>query len=290
MAGLWAQMHPVTPTTALLWLPLFFGGLAASVAGWLWGPASLAAWRRARVLRQPFPAAWRDILRRRMPAFARLPADVQLQLKKHIQVLVAEKPFVGCAGLVVTDEMRVLVAAQAALLLLNRRAGYFPGLRQVLMYPGAFRVERHEEGTGGLQHSHRRVLAGESWQQGQVLLSWEDVLAGAADPHDGRNVVIHEFAHQLDQERGRANGAPWLGRREAYGPWASVLGAEYAALRERLARGETGLIDPYAGSEPAEFFAVVSEHFFEQPAALAAAHPALYGQLAQYYRTDPRQW
>ncbi len=285
-----AQIRGVTFTASLLWLPLFFGALAASVAGWLWGPASLAAWRRARVQRRPFPAAWRDILRRRMPLYARLPPDLQLQLKKHVQVLVAEKPFVGCAGLAVTDEMRVLVAAQAALLLLNRRAGYFPGLRQVLLYPGAFRVERSEDDAAGLQHATRRVLSGESWQQGQVLLSWEDVLAGAADPQDGHNVVIHEFAHQLDQERGRANGAPWLGRREAYGPWAAVLGAEYAALRERLARGEGGLIDPYGATEPAEFFAVVSEHFFEQPAALAAAHPALFGQLAEYYRTDPRHW
>jgi Mlc titration factor MtfA (ptsG expression regulator) len=283
-------MHRVTPSSSLLWLPLLFGALAASVAGWLWGPASMAAWRRARVQRQPFPAAWREVLRRRMPAYSRLPPDLQLQLKKHVQVIVAEKPFIGCDGLVVTDEMRVLVAAQAALLLLNRRAGYFPELRQVLMYPGAFQVERSEGDGAGLQHTTRRVLAGESWQQGQVLLSWPDVLAGAADAQDGRNVVIHEFAHQLDQERGRANGAPWLGRREAYGPWAAVLGAEFAALRERLTHGEAGVIDPYAATEPAEFFAVVSEHFFEQPAALAQAHPALYGELAQYYRTDPRQW
>jgi Mlc titration factor MtfA (ptsG expression regulator) len=283
-------MVAVTPTASLLWLPMFFGGLAASVAGWLWGPASLAAWRRARVQRQAFPAAWREILRRRMPAFSRVPPDLQLQLKKHIQVIVAEKPFVGCDGLVVTDEMRVLVAAQAALLLLNRRAGYFPELRQVLMYPGAFQVERSEADGWGLQHTTRRVLAGESWQQGQVLLSWPDVLAGAADPRDGRNVVIHEFAHQLDQERGRANGAPWLGQREAYGPWAAVLGAEFASLRERLARGDEGLIDPYAATEPAEFFAVVSEHFFEQPVELAQAHPALYRQFAQFYRTDPCHW
>jgi Mlc titration factor MtfA (ptsG expression regulator) len=283
-------MQAVSLTAPWLWLPLFFGALAACMAGWLWGPAWVTAGRRARVLRQPFPAAWREILRRRMPAYSTLPAHLQLQLKKHVQVLVAEKPFVGCAGLMVTDEMRVLVAAQAALLLLNRRAGYFPELRQVLMYPGAFRVERNEDGGAGLQHETRRVLAGESWQQGQVLLSWEDVLAGAADPHDGRNVVIHEFAHQLDQERGRANGAPWLGRREAYAPWAAVLGAEFSALRERLARGEPSLIDPDAATEPAEFFAVVSEHFFEQPAALAEAHPALYGQFAEYYRTDPRHW
>ena len=273
-----------------LWPLLFFAFLGLIVAAWLWGPPLLAALRRERIRRQPFPTAWREILRRRMPAFARLPADLQLQLKKHVQVLLAEKPFIGCAGLVVSDEMRVLIAAQAALLLLNRRADYFGNLRQVLVYPGAFVVERSDADGSGLTHETRRALAGESWQQGQVLLSWDDVLAGAADPDDGHNVVIHEFAHQLDQERGRANGAPWLGRRERYAPWAAVLSAEFNALQQRLARGETGVIDAYAATDPAEFFAVVTEHFFEQPAALASAHPALYGELVQCYRTDPLSW
>ncbi len=269
---------------------LFFLALLVAVVSWLAGPAWLAHVRRARVRRQPFPRAWREILRRRMPAFARLPADLQLQVKKHVQVLVAEKPFIGCAGLVVTDEMRVLIAAQAALLLLNRQADYFGNLRQVLVYPGAFVVEREHADGSGLTHATRRALAGESWQQGQLLLSWDDVVAGAADPDDGHNVVIHEFAHQLDQERGRANGAPWLGRRDSYPAWARVLSGEYEALRARLARGEDGVIDAYAATDPAEFFAVVSEHFFEQPAALAAAHPALYGELARLFRCNPLAW
>lgn len=275
---------------------LFFFALLLAAAAWLAGPPLLAAWRRRRVRRQPFPPAWREILRRRMPAFARLPADLQLQVKKHVQVLIAEKPFIGCAGLVVDDEMRVLIAAQAALLLLNRQADYFGNLRQVLVYPGAFVVEREMADGSGLTHASRRALAGESWQQGQLLLSWDDVLAGAADPDDGHNVVIHEFAHQLDQERGRANGAPWLGRRDAgaarspYARWAQVLGSEYQALQARLARGEDGVIDAYAGTDPAEFFAVVSEHFFEQPAALAAAHPALYGEFTRLYRCNPLAW
>lgn len=269
---------------------LFFAALALVVAAWLWGPPLVAALRRQRVRSHPFPLPWREILRRRMPAFARLPADVQLQLKKHAQVLLAEKPFIGCAGLVVSDEMRVLIATQAALLLLNRRAGYFPGLRHVLVYPGAFVVDRTATELGGLARDERRVLAGESWQQGQVILSWDDVLAGAADPDDGRNVVIHEFAHQLDQEGGYANGAPLLGRRERYARWAAVLGSEFAALQQRLAQGETGLIEAYAATDPAEFFAVVSELYFERPAALAAAHPALYGELKGYYRSDPLSW
>lgn len=269
---------------------LFFAALALVVAAWLAGPALLAARRRRRLWRQAFPAGWRDILRRRMPVLARLPVDLQLQVKKHVQVLVAEIPFIGCAGLVVDDEMRVLIAAQAALLLLNRPAGGFGRLRQVLVYPGAFVVERAQADAAGLTHETRRALAGESWQQGQLILSWDDVVAGAADPDDGKNVVIHEFAHQLDQARGHANGAPWLGRREAYKQWAQVLSAEFDALHWRLARGEDGLIDAYAATDAAEFFAVVSEHFFEQPAALAAAHPALYAEFARLFRCDPLAW
>ena len=268
----------------------FFATLLASVLGWLWGPPLVVGWRRARVRRQPFPAAWREVLRRRMPAFARLPADVQLQLKKHAQVLLTEKPFIGCAGLQVTDEMRVLVAVQAALLLLNRRAGYFRNLRQVLIYPGAFVVNRQASDAAGLAHKTRRVLTGESWQQGQLILSWGDVLAGAADPRDGHNVVIHEFAHQLDQETGLANGAPSLVGRDRHTRWAQVMAHEYTWLKERLARGETGLIDAYGATDPAEFFAVISEVFFERPHEFAALRPALYAELALFYRVSPLQW
>ena len=122
------------------------------------------------------------------------------------------------------------------------------------------------------------------------MLSWDDVLAGAAAPADGRNVVIHEFAHQLDQQSGHANGAPFLGRRDRYAAWSATLGAAFAGLQQQLARGEATLIDPYGASDPAEFFAVVSELFFERPQALADSHPALYGAFAGYYRVDPLSW
>lgn len=257
--------------------------------GWL-GPGLWADGRRARVRRRPFPPAWRELLQHHWPYWRRLPADLQLQIKGHVQVLLAEKPFIGCDGLVVDDTMRVLVAAQASLLLLNRRSGYFPKLRQVLLYPSAFVVERAHPLGAGLLAEGRRVLLGESWQQGQVILSWADVQAGAADPADGHNVVIHEFAHQLDQESGRANGAPFLGRRERYAAWSQVLGESFAELRRRAAAGEPTLLDAYGATDEAEFFAVASETFFERPEALAAEQPALYGQLAGYYRVDPLSW
>ncbi len=273
----------------MTWFLLLLLALALSVAGWLAGPPLWAAWRRARVTRRPFPSAWRAVLRRRMPLYRRLPVPLQRRLQQHVQVMLAEVPFIGCQGQPITDEVRVLVAGQAALLLLGRPAGRFRGLRQILVYPGPFVVDRPVS-QGGIVQDARRVLIGESWQQGQLILSWPEVLAGAADPDDGHNVVIHEFAHQLDQESGPANGAPVLGRRDAYARWSAVLGAAYGELQARLARGETTLIDPYGATEPGEFFAVIAELFFERPLALAAEQPALYAELSGYFCCDPRHW
>ena len=257
---------------------------------WMASGPVRTAWRRQRLRSQPFPAEWRDILRRRVPYFRQMPVDLQLQLKRHIQVFMAEKPFIGCAGLVVTDEIRVTIAAQACLLLLNRRTGYYPQLRQVLVYPAAFLVQRSQH-DGAVQHEQRHALAGESWSQGQVILSWDDALQGATTVGDGRNVVIHEFAHQLDQENGDANGAPYLGGGAArLQRWSQVLGDAFAQLQAQLQRGEPTLLDGYGATNPAEFFAVVSEVFFEQAPELAQVHPALYAELRAFYRVDPLSW
>lgn len=277
------------PSPALTTL-LIVVGLALLLATWFAAAPLLQARRRARLRQQPFPQAWRRILRRRVPLLSKLPADLHLRLKQDIKVFLAEKPIIGCAGLTVTDEMRVTIAAQACLPLLGARRGYYPALRQILLYPGAFVVDRPHASPGGVQSDQRRALAGESWAQGQVLLSWQDVLNGAADPSDGHNVVIHEFAHQLDQAKGYANGAPTLVSKAAYGRWSRVMQAEFNALHGRLARGEEGVIDAYAATDPAEFFAVSSELFFERPLDLAAAHPALYEQLSAYYRLQPLSW
>ncbi len=270
-----------------LFLVLLLG--LALIAWWLAEPW-LRSLRRARLRSQPFPAAWRRILRRRVPLVAGLPPDLQLRLKGLIQVFLAEKPIIGCGGLTVTDEMRVTIAAQACLPLLGATRGYYPSLRQVLLYPGAFVVNRPVNAPGGVVQDQRRALAGESWVQGQVLLSWEDVRAGAADPRDGQNVVVHEFAHQLDQVKGHANGAPPLATAQAQVVWSRVMQNEFDALQTRVAWGEPGLLGSYAATDPAEFFAVLSELFFEQPHELRAQHPALYAELAGFYRLNPVAW
>ena len=271
------------------------------------------AWRRQAWASRPFPPAWRAILRRRVPLYRRLPADLQQQLRRRILVFLAEKPFLGCAGLVVTDEMRVTIAAQACLLRIGSSASMFPECKQILVYPGAFVVDRVHAAPGGVLREQRTALAGESWSQGQVILSWQDVVDGARVVDDGHNVVLHEFAHQLDQETGSANGAPRLGSRAAYTRWAGVMSAEFTALQTRIRAREAAqaraqaewswhepasdaapvavdLISDYGATNEAEFFAVVTEVFFEQAGALAERHPALFALLHDYYAVDPREW
>lgn len=247
----------------------------------------LAERRRTRHGARPFPAAWRRILRRRVPIVARLPLELQLRLKRLIQVFIAEKPFLGCQGQKITDEVRVTIAAQACLLLLGQaRADCYPQLRQVLVYPGSFVADRERPLGAGVVQAQRLTMSGESWGHGQVVLSWQDVVAGAADPDDGRNVTLHEFAHQIDQDSGAADGRPWRVERAKRRRWAKVMGQALEHLRSEPSM----LIDSYGASDPAEFFAVVTEVFFERPSELAAEAPDVYAELVDLYRVNPMQW
>ncbi|MGM9513552.1 zinc-dependent peptidase [Roseateles sp. DB2] len=272
-------------------MPLLLLGLLGLVAlGLLLLPPWWRRRQRQRRMQAPFPAAWRSLLRREWPLYRRLTPPQQRRLQQLVQVFVAEKPVIGCAGLKVSTAMKVLIAAQACLPLLSHARGVYPQLSQVLLYPAAFAVQRVHELGAGVQMERRDWLSGESWQQGQVILSWQDVLAGARVPDDGRNVVIHEFAHQLDQANGRANGAPPLGSREAHAHWAAVMQTEYLALKTAIAQGQPSLLDAYAATDEAEFFAVASESFFEQGELMARQHPRLYALLADYYGLQTRDW
>jgi Mlc titration factor MtfA (ptsG expression regulator) len=256
----------------------------------LLSPPLVARHRRARIRAKPLPGAWRRIIDRRVPLARRIPASLRPRFEGHVREFVDQKSFLGCAGMPIDDEVRVTVAAHAALLRLGRRTAGYDNLRDILLYPGAFAVERTVPDPNGLLSERRETLSGESWARGQVILSWQDVVDGAAIPDDGRNVAIHEFAHQVDQEKGHANGAPPGFSRERAARWASVFNAEYAELHARLARGEATLIHPYGATNPAEFFAVASEVFFEQAREMRWRHPALYAELSGFYGVDPARW
>jgi Mlc titration factor MtfA (ptsG expression regulator) len=245
--------------------------------------------RRWRKIRQrEFPRAWVGILERNVSAYAGLAPEEKERLHQHINVFLHEKRFEGVEGLQITDEIRVTIAAQACLLVLNRPTRYYPTLSSIIVYPRGYLVRgaqmRRPDGTIIEGDSHR---LGESWHRGNVVLSWDDVRHGAADADDGRNVALHEFAHQLDGEYLGVEGAPLLHEAGAYAAWARVLGAEYAQLVADVDDQRRTLLGSYAATSPAEFFAVATELFFERPAALKDRHPALYEQLRLCYGQDP---
>jgi Mlc titration factor MtfA (ptsG expression regulator) len=267
------------------------GVLGAGVAlAWL-----APGWRLRRVLARPLDSALAAILERNVRQSVGMDAVLRRQLERLVQQFLYQKKFVGCAGLEVTDEMRVTIAGQACLLLVNRASGrgaaaLYPGLHTVLVYPGAFLVPRREIDAAGVVTEHRQDLLGESWGDGRVVLSWEHVRRPGNEETGPPNVVLHEFAHQLDSESGSTNGAPYLGSRASYRSWSEVLSRDYANLRAEAFFGEHSVLDHYGATSPAEFFAVATESFFEQPWRLAARHPALYQEFTKYYRVDPREW
>ncbi len=243
--------------------------------------------RRREALRaQPLSERERAWVSRAVHLWPSLSADDRHEIEATARVFLAEKHIEGAGGLAVTDEMRWTIAAQASLMLLHRETDVFPRLDTVLVYPHGFVVDAvHREGPVVIAGPERR--AGESWRDGLVVLAWDEVARDVRRHHSGHNVVLHELAHQLDAEDGAVDGAPELGSRARFVAWARVLGDEYHALGERLANGVPGDIDAYGATSPAEFFAVVTEEFYERPAVLRAKHPALYAELVDFFRVDP---
>ncbi|MES2105766.1 MAG: M90 family metallopeptidase [Pseudomonadota bacterium] len=267
----------------LLYL-LIFSLLLMALVFWL------PRYRLQRAIRQPFPGNYSRILRRNIPAYAKMPAHLQLQLKRLVKQFLHEKKFIGCDGFRMNDEVRVTIAGKACMLLLNRPARVFPDLKLVLVYPSAFIAPRTELGAGGIVTHANQTLSGESWSDGRVILAWDHVQQKNADAVDGHNVVLHEFAHQLDSETGSTNGAPLLMGKARYQRWSAVMMNEYQKLQQAAAYHMESALDYYGATNPAEFFAVATESFFEKSWQMAEFHPELFAELREYYRVDPREW
>ncbi len=243
--------------------------------------------QRKRIRTRDFPIGWLDVIQRNVPYYQRLRESDQKELQGDIQVFLAEKHFEGCGGLEITDEIRVTIAALASILLLHRKNDDYPLLQSILVYPSSYLARGIETTPDGLIQESVNLRGGESWDRGAVILSWDDVKKTASDIHDGHNVALHEFAHQLDQEDGDADGAPILKNRSRYLAWARVLGKEYNHLLEAIENHRRTDIDTYGATNPAEFFAVITELFFEKPVLFKRRHPELYHQLQLFYRQDP---
>jgi len=245
--------------------------------------------KRARLLAQPIPESWESILANTFPLYRKMDEVDRAELQRHMQIFLGEKRFRGGHGLVVTEEMRVTIAAQACLLLMHRNCRYYPTLRTIFVYPSAYFAGQPD---GDVQ---RRL--GESWQYGPVVLAWDSSRRGGKNVYDGRNVVLHEFAHQLDQMDGDADGMPALGIVDEtgelhlqYRSWAMVFTREFRRHVKKSNKGRKTVIDHYGATNPAEFFACATEAFFEKPRSMNKKHPELYEELKAFYRQDPLKW
>jgi len=240
--------------------------------------------RRRRKLRErPFQDEWHAHLDRNAPLCRRVPETLRPELLGLTQIFLAEKNFEGCGDLDMSDEIRVTIAAQACLLLLGRETDVYPWVQSVLVYPTTFVAPIVEEFDDGLVEEYDDALDGEAWSTGAVILAWDDVLHAADDLRDGYNVVLHEFAHQLDLETGEADGLPKLGPGVDPQVWTETFSRAYERHCRDVDRRRHTLLDDYGADDPAEFFAVATENYFVRPAALKRRHADLHARLREFY-------
>lgn len=267
---------------ALVLLLVALGG--AAFGYWHWSK------RRARLaLLASGLSAWeRNIIATEVPLLSYLPDDLRGKLEGKINLFLDQVELIGCNGLEVTEEMELSIAAQACLLVVNSDAWY-DTLRTVLIYPGAFKSKQTSY-DGFVAHEEEIVRTGESWARGPVVLSWRHSQEQAQDYRGGKNVVLHEFAHQLDNLSGRTDGLPVLDPDQDIAKWGRVFTAAFARHEDAVAAGRATVIDAYGAEGPEEFFAVAVEIFFERPNALYADEPEIYAQLAELLQLEPLEW
>jgi Mlc titration factor MtfA (ptsG expression regulator) len=243
--------------------------------------------RRRKLLAQPFPDAWLNYLHKNVAHYKFLTEAEQARLRDDLRIFVAEKSWEGCGGLQMTDEIKVTIAAQACLLVLGLEHNYYDRVLSILVYPHGYRAPPPEDSPAGVIVDAADDRLGEAHYRGPVILSWAEVLKDGRHPRRGRNLVFHEFAHQLDMLDGVIDGTPPLKDEEQARRWHKVMTAEYERLIEESAEGRATLLDEYGTKNEAEFFAVATECFFDKPVPLHHRHPQLYALLSEYYHQDP---
>jgi len=255
----------------------------AIVAGTISLRGALRRSRRSKLQKLRLSEDARVLLAKDFPLFCRLPDSLRNELEGLMHVFIDEKYFEACGGLAeVTEHMRHVISAQACLLLVNRKHDFYRKLRSILLYPSAYKAKN--------EHGGEDVRLGESWNSGSVILAWDSVVSGGRDEKDGHHVTLHEFAHQLDQVDGAADGVPELANVGHYREWAAVFSGAFDRFQTKLDKGKRTVIDPYGATNPAEFFAVLTETFYEKPSQLKKSYPKVYAQLCSYYCVDPLEW
>lgn len=232
----------------------------------------------------------RKLLLQVMPIYRNMTDSERQTLEKQIMWFLAHKEVIGCDGLTVTPDMALVIAANACLLVLNKPWPLYPNVKQILLYPSAYYANETNKDSAGLVSYHEVVRQGESWPGGTLVLSWHDVLEGNRLPQDGHNLVFHEFAHQLDQQTGATTGTPALKNKSMYQRWKQEFSRAFNLLKTQLAYGMPNFIHRYGATNEAEFFAVLTETFIEQPHQLKAYDASIYHLMSEYYEFDPMKW
>jgi Mlc titration factor MtfA (ptsG expression regulator) len=227
-----------------------------------------------------------EIIHRNCRHFGTLTQSERLRLLRDVRWFLDEKSIEVALGLVLTDEMRVTIAVHASLLGLGFAAPPFDRLMSVILQPEVYVGTKIQHASGLELHSREERL-GEAWRNGPVLLSWSDVVRQCRDAPDGRNVILHEFAHLLDMANSDADGIPAMESAEQARTWLDVTRVEYRRLVHHAALGRRTLLDWYGATNEAEFFAVATETFFEQPVEMQKVHPRLYDVMRAFYKQDP---
>lgn len=246
--------------------------------------------RREKLRAAPLPQSWLSALKTNVPLYNCLPPADQIELQGHIQIFLAEKLFEGCRGLKITDEIRVTIAANACILLLHRQTDYYPGLTSILVHPQAYRATNRRHIGDGVIIEGDEVRLGESWHRGSVVLSWEDVNRNSLGQQVAQNVVLHEFAHQIDISGGQGDSSPVLQKSASFEEWADALQENYEQLQDDVAADRPTVLDDYGATDPAEFFAVATECFFTNSHQMRLQHPRLYAELGEFYQQDPAKY
>ena len=246
---------------------------------------SFSRWRRARILRRSHidDGLWQRTLDHN-PVLVGLSEDERSRLHERVALFLHAKQIHGAAGLEPDEEMNLTIAVQACILTLNLPADWYDGWVEIIVYPDEFVPNVQWQDEFGIVHEGREVHSGEAWLHGPVILSWTDIAHGGTD---GVNVVIHEFAHKIDMLDGVANGCPPLHTQMSRERWSAVFGSAYRDFCAKVDKKISITIDPYGAESPAEFFAVMSEAFFEMPEAVRSPYPDVYQQLVTFYRQDP---
>lgn len=264
------------------------GLIIAVISAWL-AITQFRRHQREKLFRKPLPTELINILETNVPLYKVLPPELRQELHGCINLFLDEKEFIGCAGMQITDEVRLTIAGNASILLLKRDPPRYTGFTSILVYPETY-VADETEYDGLVEVRQQSARAGESWHRGPVVLAWENIMHDRLEHNRGHNVILHEFAHKLDEENEIMDGLPILRNSRDYKEWAEVLRKEYDELQHRVHTGSNTVLDDYATVSPPEFFAVATETFFGKPVQMKTRLPELYEQLRKFYDLDPATW